>query len=710
MIFLKNKIFFYIILFFSFLFPQSRKNVSAKKISEKIQIDGILSEESWKLANSITDFKQRLPIDGNEPTEKSEMKILYDEENLYFGFIFFDSEPDKIRSTILNRGGWIHRDDKLEISIDTYLDRRNAYLFEMNPFGTQDDALITDEKPPSLDEWAWDGIYVSEGRITDFGWILEVAIPWNTLSFPSNEELIMGLAVKRYINRKNESVIWPHIGLEFGSGIYQVSQYANLVNIKNINKGNNFKIKPYVIAGSQNIKNNQISGSNNLRDSGVDIYYGLRSNFTINLTYNTDFAQVEADNAQINLNRFNLFYPEKREFFLTRSKLFAFGNPRQTEIFFSRRIGLNENVVGGSRLFGQFKNNSFGMLNIHTNNNDNNLSTSYSAFRLRKDIRSRSTFGAIFTNVSNSEINNSVFGIDAQARFWGNSSISLWHSHVQDSRYNNFPKASMIKIDLRNDKFFFTTGQHRVDENFDPLLGFVQRKNMIGTGAIGGYTPRIGSGNDLIRQLAFSIYLRDVKNQSRIKETGVVQFSFDAFFENRDKVGFKFFKNTEILSNSFELANGIKIEKGSYDDLGFAFNARSNQSRTFWGDLNFTRGNYFGGGKTSLIGSVGRRFSNHLTIYASINQNNIEINNSRFSANIYGLSSEIAINKKWFIKTLFQYDNFTNISQIYIRLNWIHTPGSDLFVVVNEKYNHTDISQQLLQNTIVMKLTYQLQL
>jgi len=282
---LKNKIFFYIILFFSFLFPQSRKNVSAKKISDKIQIDGILSEESWKLANSITDFKQRLPIDGNEPTEKSEMKILYDEENLYFGFIFFDSEPDKIRSTILNRGGWIHRDDKLEISIDTYLDRRNAYLFEMNPFGTQDDALITDEKPPSLDEWAWDGIYVSEGRITDFGWILEVAIPWNTLSFPSNEELIMGLAVKRYINRKNESVIWPHIGLEFGSGIYQVSQYANLVNIKNINKGNNFKIKPYVIAGSQNIKNNQISGSNNLRDSGVDIYYGLRSNFTIKFYY-----------------------------------------------------------------------------------------------------------------------------------------------------------------------------------------------------------------------------------------------------------------------------------------------------------------------------------------------------------------------------------------------------------------------------------------
>ena len=203
---------------------QDRPEVVATRTELTIKVDGLLDEPVWATIKPITEFVQRLPLDGGEPTEKSEMRILYDNNNLYFGFTFFDSDPEKVRATILNRGGWIHRDDKLEIALDTYHDRRNAYLFEMNPLGTQDDALITDENRPGLDEWAWDGVYISEGKVTDFGWVLEVAIPWTTLRFPNKDELTMGLAIKRYINRKNESVIWPHIGLEYSSDIYQVSQ------------------------------------------------------------------------------------------------------------------------------------------------------------------------------------------------------------------------------------------------------------------------------------------------------------------------------------------------------------------------------------------------------------------------------------------------------------------------------------------------------
>ena len=364
-----------------------RPTVTAHLIDTPITVDGMLDEAIWQTVQPITEFVQRLPQDGGIPSEKSEMRILYDNNHLYFGFTFFDSEPEKVRATILNRGGWIHRDDKLEIALDTYLDRRNAYLFEMNPLGTQDDALISDENRPSLDEWAWDGVYISEGRVTDYGWVLEVAIPWNTLRFPSKDELTMGLAVKRYINRKNESVIWPHIGLEYTSDVYQVSQYANLTGLKNIKRGNDIKIKPFGIGGAQKQTFDDETTSDNMGNSGVDIYYGLKSNLTLNLTYNTDFAQVEADNAQINLTRFNLFYPEKREFFLTRSKLFSFGNPKQTEIFFSRRIGLNQDVSGGTRVYGQIGKTSIGGLNIHTHAENNMPATAYSALRLRTDIR-----------------------------------------------------------------------------------------------------------------------------------------------------------------------------------------------------------------------------------------------------------------------------------------------------------------------------------
>lgn len=694
-----------------FIFAQDRPEVVAIRTGEPLRIDGQLDEPIWDTIQPIVAFVQRLPMDGGKPTEKSEMRIVYDDHYLYFGFTFFDSEPENVRATILNRGGYIHRDDKLEIALDTYHDRRNAYLFEMNPLGTQDDALITDENRPGMDEWAWDGVYVSEGNITEFGWVLEVAIPWTTLRFPSKDELTMGLAVKRYINRKNESVMWPHIGLNYSSGIYQVSQYANLKGLKHIKRGKDLKIKPFVIGGTQNQLIDDKSVKDNIGNGGFDIYYGLKSNLTMNLTYNTDFAQVEADNAQINLTRFNLFFPEKREFFLTRSKLFAFGNSRQTEVFFSRKIGLNQNVIGGGRLFGQIGKVSIGALNIHTRAEGELPATAYSALRLRSDIRDRTTIGAIVTDVSNNDGQNSVFGIDGQMRFWGNSSISTWYSQVNDKTLDGPSAASMINLDLKNDRYFFTADQHRVDENFRPALGFVQRTDMIGTGAMVGFTPRVGDGDGLIRQWRFFGYARDVRNHAGIKETGVFSLGVDAVFESRDRVGIKIAQNKENLIAGFTLGNGVKIQEGNYRDQKISFSVRTNQSRGVWGNLALSKGDYFGGDKTSMFGSIGKQFSNHLTLYGSANQNIVSMpNQGEFTADVYGLTAEVALNRKWFGKASVQYDNFSEQLQIYCRINWIHTPGSDLFIVINQQYDMSGSERELIVGNRVIKLTYLFQI
>ena len=690
---------------------QDRPEVVATRTELTIKVDGLLDEPVWSTIKPITEFVQRLPLDGGEPTEKSEMRILYDNNNLYFGFTFFDSDPEKVRATILNRGGWIHRDDKLEIALDTYHDRRNAYLFEMNPLGTQDDALITDENRPGLDEWAWDGVYISEGKVTDFGWVLEVAIPWTTLRFPNKDELTMGLAIKRYINRKNESVIWPHIGLEYSSDIYQVSQYANLKGLKDIKRGKDIKIKPFAIGGTQNQITDEKTVNDNIGNGGFDIYYGLKSNLTLNLTYNTDFAQVEADNAQINLTRFNLFYPEKREFFLMRSKLFAFGNSRQTEVFFSRKIGLNQDVVGGARMFGQIGKTSVGALNIHTRADGDLPATHYSAIRLRKDVRDRTTVGAIITDVSSKGIRNSVYGIDGEMRFWGNSSVSAWYSQVNDTSLVGPSAASMIKMDLRNDRYFLTAGQHRVDEDFRPGLGFVQRQDMIGTGIIAGFTPRVGDGDELIRQWRFTIYARDVRNHAGIHETGVLNGGIEAILETRDKIGLKVIQNKEKLTAGFTLGNGVEIQKGNYRDRKISFSARTNQSRGVWGNFALSKGDYFGGNKTSMSGSIGKQFSNHLTLYGSANQNIVSMpSQEEFTANIYGITAEVALNRKWFGKALIQYDNFSEQLQLYCRINWIHTPGSDLFIVLNQRYDMAGTKSSLVQGTQVVKLTYLFQI
>ena len=690
---------------------QDRPEVVATRTELTIKVDGLLDEPVWATIKPITEFVQRLPLDGGAPTEKSEMRVAFNNNFIYFGFTFFDSEPEKVRATILNRGGWIHRDDKLEIALDTYHDRRNAYLFEMNPLGTQDDALITDENRPGLDEWAWDGVYISEGKVTDFGWVLEVAIPWTTLRFPNKDELTMGLAIKRYINRKNESVIWPHIGLEYSSDIYQVSQYANLKGLKDIKRGKDIKIKPFAIGGTQNQITDEKTVNDNIGNGGFDIYYGLKSNLTLNLTYNTDFAQVEADNAQINLTRFNLFYPEKREFFLTRSKLFAFGNSRQTEVFFSRKIGLNQDVVGGARLFGQIGKTSVGALNIHTRADGDLPATHYSAIRLRKDVRDRTTVGAIITDVSSKGVRNSVYGIDGQMRFWGNSSVSAWYSQVDDTSLVGPSAASMIKLDLRNDRYFLTTGQHRVDEDFRPGLGFVQRQDMIGTGIIAGFTPRVGDGDELIRQWRFTIYARDVQNHAGIHETGVLNGGIEAILETRDKIGLKVIQNKEKLTAGFTLGNGVEIQKGNYRDRKISFSARTNQSRGVWGNFALSKGDYFGGNKTSMSGSIGKQFSNHLTLYGSANQNIVSMpSQEEFTANIYGITAEVALNRKWFGKALIQYDNFSEQLQLYCRINWIHTPGSDLFIVLNQRYDMAGSKSSLVQGTQVVKLTYLFQI
>lgn len=690
---------------------QDRPEVVATRTELTIKVDGLLDEPVWATIKPITEFVQRLPLDGGEPTEKSEMRVAFNNNFIYFGFTFFDSEPEKVRATILNRGGWIHRDDKLEIALDTYHDRRNAYLFEMNPLGTQDDALITDENRPGLDEWAWDGVYISEGKVTDFGWVLEVAIPWTTLRFPNKDELTMGLAIKRYINRKNESVIWPHIGLEYSSDIYQVSQYANLKGLKNIKRGKDIKVKPFAIGGTQNQITDEKTVNDNIGNGGFDIYYGLKSNLTLNLTYNTDFAQVEADNAQINLTRFNLFYPEKREFFLTRSKLFAFGNSRQTEVFFSRKIGLNQDVVGGARLFGQIGKTSVGALNIHTRADGDLPATHYNAIRLRKDVRDRTTVGAIITDVSSKGVRNSVYGIDGQMRFWGNSSVSAWYSQVDDTSLVGPSAASMIKLDLRNDRYFLTTGQHRVDEDFRPGLGFVQRQDMIGTGIIAGFTPRVGDGDELIRQWRFTIYARDVQNHAGIHETSVLNGGIEAILETRDKIGLKVIQNKEKLTAGFTLGNGVEIQKGNYRDRKISFSARTNQSRGVWGNFALSKGDYFGGNKTSMSGSIGKQFSNHLTLYGSANQNIVSMpSQEEFTANIYGITAEVALNRKWFGKALIQYDNFSEQLQLYCRINWIHTPGSDLFIVLNQRYDMAGSKSSLVQGTQVVKLTYLFQI
>ena len=378
--------------------------VTAVFAEEAPRIDGILNDAIWGETPPITSFVQVWPHEGEPPTEHSEVRIAYNRDYLFFAFTFYDREPHLIRAKNMERGGRNDRDDHAYIALDTYMDKRNSYLFEMNALGTQDDATITDEGL-TLDSFSWNAVFWSETVINDQGWTMEVSIPFRQLRFPKGDSLTFGLMLSRTINRKNERVIWPEIGLEYGGRfgvLAAVSQYGTLTGLKGVRRGRNIEIKPYAITGLQMTRSDLLTDDVQQefkRDLGIDIKYGLTSNLTADLSVNTDFAQVEADNVQLNLTRFSLFFPEKREFFLERSGLFEHGNPRTTQTFFSRRIGLSERILGGVRLTGQVGPLSIGLMNIETGDNLSHTFSSKSVnntvARVRATLFPRATAGAI---------------------------------------------------------------------------------------------------------------------------------------------------------------------------------------------------------------------------------------------------------------------------------------------------------------------------
>lgn len=701
--------------------------ITAVFVDEAPHIDGHLDDDAWQSIEPITDFIQVWPADGSPATEPSEVRIAYDRDNLYFAFQFYDRDPQLIRAKNLERGGRNDRDDHAYIGLDTFQDGRNAYLFEMNALGTQDDATITDEGL-TIDSFSWDAVFRSETVINDDGWSMEVSIPFRQLRFPKGEEIDFGLMLSRMINRKNERVMWPPIGLEYGSSfgvIAAVSQYGKLKGLKNIRRGKNIEIKPYVITGVQEIRPDlQFEETNTefTRDLGVDVKYGITSNLTLDMTVNTDFAQVEADNVQVNLSRFSLFFPEKREFFLERSGLFEHGNAQSTQTFFSRRIGLTNQILTGARLTGQVGRFSVGLLNIETGEEMRDVFGSQSAnnavARIRTNLFPRATAGAIFTNLQQDGGYNRALGVDAQYRFWTSSQFNTWFTNVWDSEDALNDAAGHALLRLRNDLYGAQASFTSVGENYNPALGFVRRRDMRQyTGRL-IYSPLVEwAALPMIRQFYFQGDYGYIEGQDGEKQTTEVQVQARADFNRRDRVEVEFNQQFERLEDSFFIRPDAEIPAADYTFSQIRLSGETDSSRRLYGSGRAATGEFFHGNRTDFGGTIGFRQSQHLALEGGINHSLIDlpIDNGAFDATTLSLSVLGAVNRKLFAKALIQYDNFSRDVQANIRIDWIHTPGSDLFLVFNTSYHFADDHDLLfdprrdvlLNNRVgVAKLTY----
>jgi len=678
--------------------PSASNEVTAVFVENAPRIDGQLDDEAWRGIEPITDFIQTWPDDGSPATERSEVRIAYDRDHLYFAFKFYDHDPQLIRAKNLERGGRNDRDDHAYIALDTYQDKRNAYLFEMNALGTQDDATITDEGM-TLDSFSWNAVFRSETVIDEEGWSMEVSIPFRQLRFPKGENLAFGLMLSRMINRKNERVMWPPIGLEFGSSfgvLSAVSQYGTLKGLKNIRRGKNIEIKPYIITGVQEIRPDlafEETDTEVTRDLGVDVKYGITSNLTLDLTLNTDFAQVEADNVQLNLTRFSLFFPEKREFFLERSGLFEHGNPRSTQTFFSRRIGLTDQILAGARMTGQLGRFSVGLLNIETGQGMGDLFGAHSAnntvARLRTSLFPRATVGTILTNLQQDDQYNRALGVDAQYRFWSSSEFNAWYTQVWQTDDTLNDAAGHVRLRLQNDRYGAQATFTSVGENYRPALGFVRRRDLRQyTGRL-LYTPLVEiAALPMIRRFRFQGDYEYIEGQDGQKQSTEVQFQAHTEFNRRDRIDLRFQRQFERLDAAFFIRPDAEIPAGDYTFSQFRIHGQTDSSRRIFVSGSVSTGAFFHGNRTDIGGSVGFRQSRHLELTGGLNHSIIDlpIDNGQFDATTLSLSVLGAVSRKLFARALIQYDNFSRDLLTNIRIDWIHTPGSDLFLVFNTSY------------------------
>ena len=673
----------------------------------------MLDEPFWADIPPVTGFRQRDPVDGAPASERTEVRIAYDGDALYFGFTFFDSEPDRINRAILHRGGRIDKDDRVIIGLDTYFDRRNGYIFEVGALGTQDDAIFADENLV-LDDWSWDGVFTTETRVTEDGWVLEMEIPFTTIRFADVEEPVMGIAFQRSIRRKNETVIWPHIGQDFKGHVAQASQYATLTGLKDVRRGHRLEVKPYANLGAQ--QQGGQDGFDRESRAGLDLKYGVTPNLTLDLTWNTDFAQVETDNVQINLTRFDLFFPEKREFFLERAGLFEFGTTQETEVFFSRRIGLEDDILGGGRLTGQAGPISVGALALRTESRAPEVDGAgawNSVVRLQANLHERTTVGVIGTSLDADGSSDRTAGADFVTRFWGSSQFRMWGARVWDSEATGAREgtsAARAELELQNDRYGVRVRRTHVGKAFSPALGFVRRRDQDQWYLWTAFTPRFEASDWARRSWVWvggeRILGTDGELQSRQAGSHV---GFE--FESGESVSFDLDSRFERLHGPASISGRV-LSPGDYRFTSYQLGAKTNDSRVFSGFLSGSTGSFWGGDRSQVRTGVSLKTGPHLTIGAQVSRNRVSlpVPDGDFTTTLVGVNIQGAVSRKLFAGALVQWDNLSKELQANIRVDWIHTPGSDLFLVLDTGYITDDTLDPRLdpwtRRTAVAKLTW----
>ncbi|EAR02694.1 putative membrane associated hydrolase [Maribacter sp. HTCC2170] len=697
---------------------QAPKEIKGRLLNNtELHLDGIVDEEFWVNIPGNGNFLMQEPKEGGEPTERTEIRIAFDQQNIYISVICYDSDPSGIKAFQMKRDASLETDDRFRWVFDTFMDKRRAYFFEINPLGLRGDGLISSGQGQTLNQ-DWDGIWKAWTHIGDFGWSAEIRIPFRSINFDSKSDT-WGINFQRTIRRKNEELLWT--GHHRNQGLLRPQNAGILTGLVNPSQGIGLEVVPYFITQVGKEYNNEIDEYTNdeSADMGFDINYNITPQLKASFTYNTDFAQTEVDDRQINLTRFPLRFPEKRDFFLEGSSILQFAPQSRVDPYFSRRIGLVDGVPVpikyGGRLIGNIGKNNIALIHTRTGEKGELNPESFTVARYRRDFWKESAIGILYTHRSTE--NDMLFGNPVQDRktlaadltlstseFLGDKVLqfsAFFVGHNPDSPFDDSTTLSDrsvrgLRFNFPNQPWSAWVSYREFGDEYNPAVGFNRRNGFKRLQPTIKYAPLFEKSN-VIREIEWGInyeYLTSLENKLLTEN---LRFTLGEIrFESGESLGVEVSRNYELLDENFDILGdgSVIVVPGEYVNWNYELEASSASFRKISGSIEYESGGFWTGNISSLDLGLTVRPVPGINLRSGYRYSKVTAENSGFNTNLFQIDLGLDFTPDISLSSNIQFDDVSEILGTNTRFRWIVTPGTDVFFV----YNHNWLNNPTFDN------------
>ena len=704
----------------------SQYQAEAHRTFASIEIDGDFNEPDWQEAKPVGQFSQVEPDAGEPMTLPTEVRVLYDEENIYFGFTCFDSDISKLIANDMRRDAReLHENDYVFLILDTYNDKRSGVAFRVNALGAVQDTAISN----SGDSFNrnWDAVVDCQSQIHSDRWTSEISIPFGQLRFKESEQMTWGMNLSRGIRRTNEEGTWAPVPSSYGGRAkYRTAYLGSLVGLEGVKPKRQIELLPYILPGVSRVEEDDETDGE--FEIGLDLKYGVTTNLIADLTFNTDFAQVEADEEEVNLTRYSLFFPEKRPFFLEGAGLFEFGVPRPSFrrpppflLFYSRRIGIEDGypipIMGGGKITGKMGPYGVGLLNVFTDefHTDKSITdpdeiadvshTNYSVLRLTRDLFSGSKVGLISINKQDSDDYNRAGGLDFSYRpvdklefrgLWART----WDSEADVGQGDAWYIGSYWLDDL----FRFSGAYTDIGDDFNPEVGYIRHHGSRRIRSETLYTPRPRKFG--IREMRVGPEIDYVLTQENELQTLDVILGSRIELDNGERITFQAKHTKEQLEEDFDIYDDVIIPAGKYNFNSLRVMVETDESKMFAGQFGVDVGNFYDG--TSRGFEIDAKFkpSGRFIVETQYQFARVELPTESFNANVLASRVVYSFSTRLFAKLFAQWNSADDVVVTNFLINYIYRPGSDFYFVFNQVYDEDGGTIGLSESTLVGKMTY----